>query len=173
MADVFDRAKRSQVMGRIRSANNKDTELFLVKFFRTHKITGWRRRLPVHGHPDFVFPRERLALFVDGCFWHLCPLHAVMPKSNRRFWRQKLLGNKKRDSTVTAELRRRGWRVLRIWEHELKASKQKVLFRKVTSALVKASSNRHDRNNSDSRCKRQKMSAANSRNCRLKRVGRN
>jgi DNA mismatch endonuclease (patch repair protein) len=59
-------------------------------------------------------------LFVDGCFWHGCPVHANMPKNNRAFWKKKLQGNKERDKNVSTELRKLGWRVVRVWEHELK-----------------------------------------------------
>ena len=72
------------------------------------------------GRPDFVFPRQRLAVFVDGCFWHGCPKHSNMPANNRAFWMKKLTGNQTRDRLVTRTLRKNGWRVLRIWEHELK-----------------------------------------------------
>ena len=64
--------------------------------------------------PDFVFPRQRLAVFVDGCFWHGCPKYATKPNNNAAFWRKKLGGNKRRDALVTRTLRRAGWRVLRI-----------------------------------------------------------
>jgi DNA mismatch endonuclease (patch repair protein) len=66
--------------------------------------------------PDFVFKKARLAVFVDGCFWHGCPRHATKPKNNRAFWRRKLAGNRTRDLRVNRMLRRAGWRVVRIWE---------------------------------------------------------
>lgn len=66
--------------------------------------------------PDFVFPKARLALFVDGCFWHGCPRHATKPTNNRAFWFKKLSGNKKRDRLVNRTLRRAGWCVIRIWQ---------------------------------------------------------
>ena len=129
MPDVFTRAKRSEVMSRIRGKGNKDTELVLVKVFRQEHITGWRRHREVRAsksairnfavRPDFVFPKLHLAVFVDGCFWHGCKLHAKKPRTNAAFWRRKLAGNKARDLLVTRRLRRAGWRVVRIWEHEL------------------------------------------------------
>jgi DNA mismatch endonuclease (patch repair protein) len=70
--------------------------------------------------PDYVFRKARLALFVDGCFWHGCPRHATRPANNRTFWKKKLAGNKTRDQVVNRALRRAGWRVIRIWEHELR-----------------------------------------------------
>lgn len=129
MPDVFTPAKRSQVMSRIRSRGNRETELALLRVWRAQRITGWRRhreiRIPHSAlrtfrvRPDFVFPQLKLAVFVDGCFWHGCPLHATKPRHNAAFWRQKLAANKTRDRLVTRTLRRAGWRVLRIWEHEL------------------------------------------------------
>ena len=97
MSDVFTKAKRSEVMARIRGHGNRDTELALAKFFRAHRITGWRRNQSVFGKPDFVFPRFKLAVFVDGCFWHGCPKHATKPKNNAAFWRKKFAANKSRD----------------------------------------------------------------------------
>lgn len=72
----------------------------------------------------FVFPKQKLALFVDGCFWHGCPKHANMPKNNRPFWEKKLQGNKVRDQFVNRELRKLGWKVVRVWEHELKITEK-------------------------------------------------
>ena len=119
MPDVFTKTKRSAVMSRIRSRGNKDTELALMKLFRRHRITGWRRNQKVFGKPDFLFRRNRLALFVDGCFWHGCPKHCKIPAGNSAFWKNKFAANKARDHRVNHELRKLGWRVMRIWEHDL------------------------------------------------------
>ena len=72
------------------------------------------------GKPDFVFPKHRVAVFVDGCFWHSCPQHATKPKTNVAFWQKKLAANKARDLLVGRTLRKDGWKVLRIWEHDLR-----------------------------------------------------
>lgn len=106
-------------MSRIRSHGNKETELALARLFRLHRITGWRRHAPIFGKPDFVFRKEGLVIFVDGCFWHNCPKHSNMPVNNRDFWRKKLGGNKRRDKLVTKTLEQQGWIVIRIWEHDL------------------------------------------------------
>ena len=74
---------------------------------------------PFRVRPDFVFPKLRIAVFVDGCFWHGCPQHATRPKQNAEFWSQKIAANQARDRLVTRRLRAAGWRVLRLWEHEL------------------------------------------------------
>jgi len=120
MADVFTRKKRSEVMSRIRSRNNRETELFFASLLRKNHISGWRRHLPLPGRPDFAFRRARVAVFIDGCFWHCCPMCGNMPANNAAFWKRKLDGNKKRDKRVTKLLTAEGWRVLRIWEHDLK-----------------------------------------------------
>jgi DNA mismatch endonuclease (patch repair protein) len=127
MADIWTQAKRSAVMSLIKGRGNKATELRLIGIFKTHRITGWRRHWPLEGKPDFVFPKLKLALFVDGCFWHGCPLHATQPKSNSAFWETKLARNQARDRFVTRALRSQGWRVLRIWEHELAKKNEKKL----------------------------------------------
>src|SRR5450755_3235186 len=105
-------------MSRIRSRGNKDTEVALAKFFRRNEITGWRRNQKIFGRPDFIFPKLKLAVFVDGCFWHGCPKHATQPAINRAFWKKKFARNKARDQIVNRTLRQRGWKVLRIWQHE-------------------------------------------------------
>ncbi len=136
MADVFTKSQRSAVMARIRSQGNRDTELALIKIFRAHGFTGWRRRQSVFGKPDFVFRLRKVAVFVDGCFWHGCPRHCRMPAGNRRFWQEKLARNQARDRLVTRTLRQRGWRVLRIWEHELARKNTARLLRRLTRFLT-------------------------------------
>lgn len=106
-------------MAAIRSRGNKDTERKLVSILRTADITGWRRKQRVYGKPDFVFRKQRLAVFVDGCFWHGCPKHGRKPDTNRAYWLPKLRRNKKRDKAVKRILSKAGWTVLRLWEHEL------------------------------------------------------
>lgn len=135
MVDVFTREKRSQVMARIRGSGNRDTEIKLIAIFRESKITGWRRRLPLFGKPDFVFPKERVAVFVDGCFWHGCPEHGAMPSTNRAFWKRKLEANKSRDRKVSRALSSSGWSVLRIWEHELSLKSRSRLLGRIQRRL--------------------------------------
>jgi DNA mismatch endonuclease (patch repair protein) len=133
MADVFTKKKRSSVMSAIRSTGNRDTELKLLKIMKDHGIRGWRRNLRIPGRPDFCFPRTKLAVFVDGCFWHGCPMHGRKPTSNIEYWHSKLEKNQARDLAVNQLLRNKGWRVLRIWEHDLKISRR--LARKIERAL--------------------------------------
>jgi DNA mismatch endonuclease (patch repair protein) len=90
---------------------------------------------PFRVRPDFVFPKLRLAVFVDGCFWHGCPRHGNQPANHRAFWRRKLAANVARDRRVNRALRAAGWRVLRIWEHELARKRQAVLVRRLRRAV--------------------------------------
>lgn len=106
-------------MSHVRGKGNKATEIVLVQLFRMNHISGWRRRIKVFGNPDFAFRKHRLAVFVDGCFWHGCPRHGTLPATNRVFWRKKLERNVGRDRLVSVTLRKEGWRVVRIWQHEL------------------------------------------------------
>lgn len=134
MADVCSRAKRSEVMSRIRSRGNRRTELALVSLMRAAGIKGWRRHLALVGRPDFVFRRERLVVFVDGCFWHGCSRCYRRPKSNQRFWDEKVRANRQRDLRVARALRRAGWSVLRVWEHQL-ISRPGVAVRRIRRSL--------------------------------------
>src|SRR5208283_3651906 len=91
-----------------------------IQLFRIAGITGWRRNYGLVGKPDFVFPKEKIAMFVDGCFCHGCTKHRRKPKSNQQYWTIKIDRNTRRDKSITKALREKGWAVVRIWEHELK-----------------------------------------------------
>jgi DNA mismatch endonuclease (patch repair protein) len=135
MPDVFTKAKRSEVMSRIKGTGNKRTEGVLVKLFREEGIMGWRRHLMLPGKPDFTFRKERLTIFVDGCFWHGCPKCYRAPRSNKKFWEAKITRNRERDREVNRELGRRGWRVLRIAEHSLRKKDRKRLVSRIEKVL--------------------------------------
>src|SRR5258705_1870911 len=117
MTDVFSKHQRSEIMSRVKQAGNHATELRLIKILRDFKIRGWRRRTAIFGKPDFAFSSARLAVFVDGCFWHGCSLHGSIPKTNTLFWKDKINRNKSRDAKVRRVLNGVGWSVLRIWQH--------------------------------------------------------
>lgn len=133
MPDIHTKETRSFNMSQVRGSGNKSTELNMVKRLRAAKMTGWRRNFRLYGRPDFVFPKQHLAIFVDGCFWHCCPKHCKPPPNNNMFWMQKLEQNRLRDIRTNRVLRDKGWRVIRIWEHELKAGSR--CLRRVTRAL--------------------------------------
>ena len=130
MTDVHSPETRSFNMSRVRSRGNKSTELRFLQILKQAGITGWRRNYPLFGQPDFVFPKKRVAVFLDGCFWHGCPLGCKsLPASNRPFWAEKIDANKRRDRKVTRALRANRWSVIRIWEHDLKSNEKAVLRR--------------------------------------------
>ena len=120
--DTVSRKTRSLVMAKVKSKRNRSTEWRLRALLIQSGLRGWRvhpDKLP--GSPDFVFTAERLAIFTDGCFWHGCSRCGKVPSSNVEYWRTKIERNRNRDRVVTAQLRGHGWRVLRLWEHELTA----------------------------------------------------
>jgi DNA mismatch endonuclease (patch repair protein) len=88
------------------------------------------------GRPDFIFRKYRLVVFVDGCFWHGCPKHATEPVTNRDFWRRKLLRNRQRDRQVNRRLRKDGWTILRIWQHELRRRTESQCVARLWAAMV-------------------------------------
>ena len=135
MADVFDSKKRSDIMSKVRSNNNKSTELALIKFFKENNITGWKRNYPVKGHPDFVFLDKKIAIFVDGCFWHGHDCRNTRPSDNAEYWQKKRERNIKHDKEVTAMFENRGWTVIRIWECELKKKNEAALRERVLTLL--------------------------------------
>ncbi|MGN0549845.1 MAG: very short patch repair endonuclease [Acutalibacteraceae bacterium] len=128
MADVFSNKKRSEIMKKVHSKNNRSTELKLIKIFNENHIIGWRRNYPVKGHPDFVFLDKKIAVFVDGCFWHGHDCRNTRPSDNAEYWQKKRERNIKHDKEVTAMFENRGWTVIRIWECELKKKNRDVLF---------------------------------------------
>jgi DNA mismatch endonuclease, patch repair protein len=127
--DLMSAAQRSYTMSRIRSRGNDSTERALVRLMRHNRISGWRRNSKLAGRPDFIFPKLRVAVFIDGCYWHGCPRCRLVAKSNINYWKPKIAANRSRDRSNTIALRRSGWRVIRIWEHQLKKKPQLVLRR--------------------------------------------
>jgi DNA mismatch endonuclease (patch repair protein) len=115
-------ASSERIRRRMASTKQRDTtpELALrsqlhrrgLRFFVDRAVVGKRRRV------DIVFPTERIAVFVDGCFWHSCPVHGTTPRRNRDWWRAKLESNRFRDIDTNRELQEAGWTVLRFYEHE-------------------------------------------------------
>jgi len=126
--------QRSRNMASIRSSGNVTTEQRLAKILRKHRITGWRRHLKLPGKPDFVFPKYKIAIFVDGCFWHFCPRCTKVPKQNTKYWTEKKRRNKSRDRSVSHQLRITGWKVIRFWEHSLES--ESTIAKRIRKALL-------------------------------------
>jgi DNA mismatch endonuclease (patch repair protein) len=123
--DVMSVAQRSKLMAKIRNKNTKP-ELMLRRAvwalgirYRIHLRIGKTR-------PDLIFVKPKVAIFIDGCFWHKCPLHYIEPKGNREFWERKISDNVSRDIKNTESLKSEGWTVLRFWEHQLLEDSNKI-----------------------------------------------
>jgi DNA mismatch endonuclease, patch repair protein len=116
MVDKFSKEKRSSIMKAIRSKNTGPE----VKLRKVLRARGLRYRV-YYGIEkiDIAFPSKKLAVFVDGCFWHGCPLHSHIPKSNKDYWLPKLKRNMERDGAKDERLKGEGWTVMHFWEHEM------------------------------------------------------
>ena len=129
---------RSELMSRIRGSRNATTELRLASLLRAARLHGWRRHLPLPGKPDFVFRSQRVAVFVDGCFWHghRCGRN-LTARRNARWWREKIARNRDRDRRVERKLRAAGWKVTRIWECAL-AKRPEYCIQRIRRMLERA-----------------------------------
>lgn len=117
-------------MSRVRSKGNKTTEQRLISLLKDAKVHGWRRHYPLVGKPDFVWLKLRIAVFVDGCFWHghNCGRN-LSPKTNVDEWARKIAVTKERDTRVTGQLEGKGWIVIRIWECDLRKHPSESVMR--------------------------------------------
>lgn len=123
MVDKFDKRVRSKIMSCIRSSNTKP-ELMMKSALQG---TYLRYQPNVEGNPDFASKRKKIAIFIDGCFWHKCPKCFRPPKSNKKYWRTKIENNVKKDRKTTIMLLEKGWTVLRLWEHEIFSDRKKCV----------------------------------------------
>lgn len=138
MTDVLTKEQRKLNMSRIRG---KDTspELKIRKMLYANGIRGYRVHYSIPGKPDIVFTKKRIAIFIDGCYWHKCPLCFKEPQTNHDFWMDKINSNVKRDQEVNIILESDGWTVLRFWEHEIRKEPEEVV-KKIVNALSGANS---------------------------------
>lgn len=127
MADDRTPAQRSETMQRVRGTDTSCEVALRSALHRRGLRYSLRRKLP--GRPDIVFTSARVAVFVDGCFWHGCPEHCRRPSSNRAYWHAKIERNVARDRRVDSELVAMGWRVVRVWEHAVRASPARAASR--------------------------------------------
>jgi DNA mismatch endonuclease (patch repair protein) len=121
MRDLLTKTERSALMAKVRSRENKSTEKAVEQVLVLEEIRGWiKHPKAILGRPDFYFPRNRLALFIDGCFWHGCPLcQRRIPSTRMDFWRHKIGENRRRDKRVRRKLRSQGFHAMSVWEHDL------------------------------------------------------
>lgn len=126
--DTVDQKTRSRIMASVRPKGNRSTERRLRAYMVQSGLRGWKMHSKeLRGTPDFYFPKNGLAIFVDGCFWHGCNKCKNIPKSNSEYWNSKIEENRKRDRLVNKGLRKNGHKVLRIWEHQIKVDPLKLI----------------------------------------------
>lgn len=133
--DTVSPETRSRVMAQVRSQRNRSTEWRLRACLIRGGIRGWTLNpSDISGKPDFAFRNERVLVFVDGCYWHGCPTCYRRPSSHTEYWDAKVQRNRARDVKTTAQLKQDGWRVLRIWEHQL--SSMNSVLKKIRTMLT-------------------------------------
>jgi len=123
-------------MSAIRAKNTKP-ELIIRSLLYARGIRGYRIHYALLGKPDIIFTKQKVAIFIDGCFWHKCLQCFREPQTNRDFWIEKINGNLERDLRVNAELSENGWTVLRFWEHEVRKDPESIVDRIVETVQKK------------------------------------
>jgi len=129
MTDVVSKKKRSEIMSAVRS---KDTKIEIA-FRKALWKQGFRYRknsAKYFGKPDLVLKKYKTAIFIDSCFWHGCKKHCRIPATNKKYWTDKINRNKERDKEVNKFYKKTGWKIIRIWEHDLQKN-----IRKITSLI--------------------------------------
>jgi DNA mismatch endonuclease (patch repair protein) len=132
--DIFSKLKRSEVMSKIRSKNTK-IELLVFSELKKRKIYFQKHYAKVAGKPDMALPRQKKAVFIDSGFWHGYKYETLKPKLVKKFWRDKIEYNMRRDRRITRKLRNDSWKILRIWDHQLR-KKFGVAVDKIANFLV-------------------------------------
>ncbi len=142
MADIFSKQKRSEIMSKISGKETKP-EITVRKFLFAHGFRYRKNVKDLPGKPDIVLPKYKTVIFINGCFWHghNCPA-GKLPESNREFWEKKINENKKRDKKNYQKLREKGWKVIIIWECQLKNNKMKEKTLKALIIKLKNNINR-------------------------------
>lgn len=126
MTDVLTPEQRKCNMSRIRGKNT-EPEIMFRKLLFSHGIRGYRIHYDLSGKPDVVFIKKKIAIFIDGCFWHKCPECFQEPETRKEFWMKKIHSNVDRDMKVNEQLRKDGWTIIRFWEHEVRKSPDSVI----------------------------------------------
>ncbi|WP_085507159.1 very short patch repair endonuclease [Thalassobacillus devorans] len=120
-ADIMTKEQRKKTMSKIRARSKLEDRVTRALWARGYRFRKNVRKL--RGTPDIVIQKYKVVIFIDSCFWHACPTHGNIPKSNTEFWKDKFARNKKRDEEDTLYYRNQGWKILRVWEHDLKKKK--------------------------------------------------
>jgi len=126
MSDVLTKKQRSYNMSQIKSKNT-GPELCLRKVLLINKIRNFKTNYNLPGKPDLVFAKDKLVVFIDGCFWHKCPKCFIRPVTREKFWEEKIKKNIRRDKQINKIILNLGWQILRFWEHEINRDPEKVV----------------------------------------------
>ena len=126
MTDVLTREQRTFNMSKIRGKNT-GPEIKLRKLLWSQGLRGYRIHYNLPGKPDIVFTKKKIAIFIDGCFWHKCPICFQEPETRKEFWMKKIQSNVERDKTVNEQLKVDGWTVMRFWEHDIRKKSDNVI----------------------------------------------
>ncbi|MGO9871217.1 MAG: very short patch repair endonuclease [Methanoregula sp.] len=137
MSDVLTQEQRKLNMSHIR-AKNTGPEVKLRKLLFAKGFRGYRIHFDLLGKPDIVFTKKKIAIFIDGCFWHKCPVCFQEPETRKEFWMKKIQSNIDRDKKVNEQLKSEGWTIIRIWEHDVR-KKPDDAIKKITETLEKTS----------------------------------
>lgn len=132
MTDVLTKSQRSFNMSHIRGRDTKPEIKFRELLF-ARGIKGYRVNYKLTGRPDVVFTKKKLAVFIDGCFWHKCKKCFVKPATRTDFWMKKIEGNLMRDKLINRQLQKEEWRVLRFWEHQLRKKPERIVLKIISS----------------------------------------
>ena len=128
MADIFSKKKRSEIMSKIRSKDSK----IEIEFRNALWKEGFRYRKNVNGYfgkPDLVLKKYKTVIFIDSCFWHGCKKHCKMPETNKKFWENKIERNKQRDKEIKKYYKKIGWKIFRVWEHDINKNLDKIIIK--------------------------------------------
>jgi len=117
--DIYSKRKRSEIMRAVRNRDSK-MEIAFRKELSKLRLRYRTNVSSLPSSPDIAFVRHKLAVFLDSCFWHGCKWHGSMPSTNKQFWAKKIAANRNRDKKVKLRYKKMGWKVIRVWEHELK-----------------------------------------------------
>ncbi|MCA1063884.1 very short patch repair endonuclease [Rossellomorea sp. AcN35-11] len=127
MSDNMTAEQRRKNMQAIKSVSKLENTVSSALWKEGYRFRRNTRSL--FGKPDISIKKYKVVIFIDSCFWHSCPIHGNMPKTNAEFWKEKLVRNRRRDDEVTSHYTFSGWNILRIWEHEVKEDIELVIIR--------------------------------------------
>ena len=136
MADIFSKEKRSDIMSKVRHKDSKIEIEFRKKLWNAG-FCYRKNSTKYFGKPDLVLKSRKIVIFIDSCFWHGCKEHKPMPQSNKEFWMTKISRNIERDHDVTNHYENIGWRIIRIWEHDLKKNIDDTFNKTITNLNLK------------------------------------